>query len=659
MGIKYWDRGRASTKKLRGSSSDQLIQAQFGTLAKQIPALYVVLSVNIATLALTFYGTAPFFLSVICPGVFLVLTCARALHWMRADVGRHVELDQIAREFRRTTILGVALSVVLAVWGIVLFGYGDAYQQSAVALFFWLSAVSAAFCLAPLPKAAITVIVVSTVPVASTFVMSGQPVFVNMAVNFAVVSLLILQMLPTYFRSFARIIKSRASLSQRHRRVREENRVVRRIAYTDPLTGLVNRRMFEERLSALVADSAEHGRPFAVGMVDLDGFKPINDLYGHATGDAVLRQVAARLAATLDGRGLLARLGGDEFGIIATGVTCDSEALTMGEEVCEAIREPYDIEGSQALLSCSCGFSLYPSGGRDAERLVLSADNALYHAKRRTRGNTEIFSLEIEKQVRERATVEQALRRAVSDEAITLHFQPIFDLETRKVITVEALARWTDPVLGTISPDRFIPIAEQSGLIEDMTDFLLRDAARFAASWPADVSLSFNLSAVSIVRPSSGLDILSIIAKAGLAPRRLQVEITETALMRDFEMARQTIENLKTAGVAVVLDDFGSGHSSLGYIQQISFDKIKIDKEFITDITGNLKSQHIIEAVIGMCRGLGIQCVAEGIENDGQVAFLMGHGFNLGQGYLLARPMPAADLTAFLGQETTGARLTA
>ena len=657
--FKDWSGAAPSVRKLRGSSADQLVQAQYGALAKQIPALYVVLSVNIATLAFTFYGSAPDYLTTVAPAVFLLLTGGRAIHWLRADVGRHVDIDRITREFARTTFLGVALSVVLAAWGIVLFGYGNAYQQSAVALFFWLSAVSAAFCLAPVPRAAIAVVVVSTVPVASTFIMSGEPVFVNMAVNFAVVSLLILQILPTYFRSFARIIKSRASLSERHRQAREDNRIVRRIAYTDPLTGLANRRMFEEHLSSMVEKSGTDPQPFAVGMIDLDGFKPINDLYGHAAGDAMLRQVARRLTASLGGNGLLARLGGDEFGIIATGIARDADALALGNKVCEAIRQPYEIDGSQALLSCSCGFSLFPTGGSDAERLVLSADNALYHAKRRARGNTEIFSMEIEKQIRERATMEQALRRAVADQAITLHFQPIFDLTTRKVVTVEALARWTDPDLGSISPDCFIPIAEQAGLIEEITDFLLRDAVSFAASWPADVSLSFNLSAVSIVKPSAGLDILAIVARAGLLPDRLQVEITETALMRDFEMARATIENLRRAGVAVALDDFGTGHSSLGYIRRITFDKIKIDKEFITDITVNRKSRHIIEAVIGMCRGLGIRCVAEGIEDEGQAAILMGHGCTLGQGYLLARPMPAADLAAFLGSRAAGDQLTA
>ena len=414
-----------------------------------------------------------------------------------------------------------------------------------------------------------------------------------------------------------------------------------RMAYTDELTGLPNRRRFEQRLQALAARRRETGKPFGVALIDLDGFKPINDVYGHAAGDEILRQVALRLHGGADSFGTVARFGGDEFAILAPELASEDEAGQLATVLSEIVSAPYDLEGRRVRLSGSFGLALYPDCGSDGGQLLERAETALYRAKKQGRGHIAVFTKAIEDSLNQEAQVEQALRQAIADNVIQPFFQPIVDLKDGRVLGFEALARWHDRELGQVSPGKFIPIAEERGMIGELTDRLLYRAAREATSWPGDTFLSFNLSTAQLADPGTGLKVLSILSRAGLDPRRLEIEVTETAVMSDPDMAREIISGLRAAGVRVALDDFGTGHSSLGYLRQLTLDKVKIDRCFIMGVGHERESEHIVRAILEMCTGLHLKVVAEGIEESQQADVLRRFGCAAGQGYLFGRPMEA------------------
>ncbi|HEX2257063.1 MAG TPA: diguanylate cyclase, partial [Afifellaceae bacterium] len=309
-----------------------------------------------------------------------------------------------------------------------------------------------------------------------------------------------------------------------------------RMAYTDELTGLPNRRRFEQRLEALAARRRETGKPFGVALIDLDGFKPINDVYGHAAGDEILRQVSLRLRGGADSFGTVARFGGDEFAVLATDMSTEEEAHQLATVLSEIVSAPYDLEGRRVRLSGSFGLALYPDCGSEGGQLLERAETALYRAKKQGRGHISVFTRAIEESLNEEAQVEQALRQAIADNVIQPFYQPIVDLKDGRVLGFEALARWHDRELGQVSPGKFIPIAEERGMIGELSDRLLYRAAREATHWPGNTFLSFNLSTAQLADPGTGLKVLSILSRAGLDPRRLEIEVTETAVMSDPDM---------------------------------------------------------------------------------------------------------------------------
>jgi len=413
------------------------------------------------------------------------------------------------------------------------------------------------------------------------------------------------------------------------------------LTQTDGLTGLPNRGRFAEKLASLTAERADGGGSFAVMIVNLDGFKPINDVYGHTAGDDVLRQAANRLEGVVLDRGVVARIGGDEFGVLARSVAGPEEVAELGETIGEVLSAPFDLEGRKLRLSGSCGAAVYPEAGTTPAALLERAETALYRAKKSGRGKTIVFSKTLEAGIKEEAKIEQALRQAIAEGAIAPHYQPIVELRTGRILGFEALARWTDPELGFVPPSVFIPIAEERGLIGELTDMLLLRAARDAMTWAGDMLLSFNLSPTQLSDPTTSLKVLAILNKAGLPPSRLDVEITETAVMSDPKTATEIINALRQAGVRVALDDFGTGHSSLGYLRQLTLDKVKIDRSFVAGLGRERQSDHIIRAILEMCAGLELKVVAEGIEEADQATSLRDLGCGYGQGYLFGKPMEA------------------
>ena len=420
------------------------------------------------------------------------------------------------------------------------------------------------------------------------------------------------------------------------------------LAFTDPLTGLGNMRRFFDKVDRLIAERADDPAPFTIGILDLDGFKPINDLFGHKAGDDILIQVAMRLRAAMDGQSAVTRVGADEFAFLFPMVFSEEAASEKAKMLIEILSAPYDVGERTARLSASVGCSLFYSGDETTEILVNKAETALYQAKRTGRGRVVVYTHEMEEAAKRVTRIEQALRRAVSAGEVEPHFQPIVDLGNRKVIGFETLARWTDRDLGMVPPSVFIPIAEERGIIGPLSQLVLRKATEAARNWPQELFLSFNLSPSQLVDQNTGLHILAILDRTGFDPRRLEIEITETGLMTDPVSAEKIVDDLRRVGIRVSLDDFGTGQSSLGRLREFHFDKLKIDRAFVASILDDRPSEHIIRAILAMCEGLGMDVVAEGIEDEAQAERLIQFGCAGGQGYLFGKPVDADATLLYL-----------
>jgi diguanylate cyclase (GGDEF)-like protein len=410
------------------------------------------------------------------------------------------------------------------------------------------------------------------------------------------------------------------------------------LAYTDRLTGLGNQQRMMEKFKSMVGDRRHGEKGFLVGVANMDGMKPINDLYGFDGGDEILKQCAQRLSAAIENDGFVFRVRGDEFGFLMPEIKDQEGAHNIGKILQEVLNAPFDLDGRTVRLSGSFGFAHYPDAGHSYEAVMKNIESALYYSKRGGRGRITVFSKEIEDIILENARMEQALRRAIANNEVRPHFQPIISLQDGKLLGFEALARWIDPELGFVSPAKFIPLAEERGIIAALTDKLLLHAAKVAAGWPDGIFLSFNLSSVQLVDPNTASEIISTIKKAELPPERLEIEVTETAMMSDPETAAMIIDELHRAGIRISMDDFGTGQSSLGRLRELKLDKVKIDRAFIMAIGEDKPAEHIVRAILEMCAGLDLTVVAEGIEEMNQAESLKRYGCHAGQGYLFGKP---------------------
>jgi diguanylate cyclase (GGDEF)-like protein len=433
------------------------------------------------------------------------------------------------------------------------------------------------------------------------------------------------------------------------RRVAAETRA-HELANTDALTGLANRRQFERVLKETVASPPGANRIHAVLSLDLNKFKRINDVYGHPVGDDVLVVVAQRLSSAMRDGDLLARLGGDEFAVIARHLAGAEGAISIANRMLKALESPIEVGSNRHRVDAGIGLALVPDDGTDADEILRKADIALYRAKSSKQSTARFFEEEMDRRSRERESLERDLAAAIETDAVCPWYQPIVDLQTQEVIAFEALARWTHPTLGDIPPARFIPIAEDCGLIHQLSDYLLRRACTDALAWPDHVMLSFNISPVQLKEKTLGLRILSILGKTGLLPRRLEIEITESAIVRDLESAKVVLDSLREAGVRVALDDFGTGYSSLYHLRNFKFDAIKIDRSFIGNMASEDESAAIVRALTGLGHGLGIVVTAEGIEQSDQRDSLLKQGCERGQGFLFSHAVPAQETQALFNR---------
>ncbi|MCW5715901.1 MAG: EAL domain-containing protein [Bauldia sp.] len=424
----------------------------------------------------------------------------------------------------------------------------------------------------------------------------------------------------------------------------------RDLAGTDTLTGLPNRRSIFQKLECLVAER----RPFWLGLVDLDGFKGVNDAYGHVFGDDLLRAVATQATRTLGPGEFFGRVGGDEFALIITKPMSAAEVEAYGCRLIDALSDAYAIEQVPIAIGASAGFACFPGSSHSSTDLYEKADFALYRAKEGSRGRTLVFSTHHAEAMFGGIAIERALRESDLEDELSVAFQPQFSLRQNRIVGFEALARWKSHRLGELPPDVFIAAAERSGHIRRITEILFRRSLLELRRWPEPLFLSFNLSAQDLSDRVFILGLLDQITELGIAPERVEFEITETAVMVDRETSAAALEEMWKAGCRVALDDFGSGYSSFGYINRLKLDKIKIDKSFVREVHTNPVSREIVAMILTLCRNLGLTTVLEGIETESEMTALGALGPDVVQGFLFGRPMAAAAALALVSGETAG-----
>jgi diguanylate cyclase (GGDEF)-like protein len=421
----------------------------------------------------------------------------------------------------------------------------------------------------------------------------------------------------------------------------------KKLARHDPLTGLPNRRFFVEMLGEVLLTTTADSQS-AVLMLDLDGFKSINDAFGHAIGDRTLIEFAKRISAIMRAGAVLTRIGGDEFAIIVPNIKSLDDPTALARRIVAAVAEPFLIGQISTSVGVGVGIAIAPSDGRDPEILVQRADRALYRAKADGRSCIRFFESGMDTHVERRVAIETELRVAVGAKAIVPYYQPVVVFEGRRVIGFEALARWKSDKFGWVPPDLFITVAEEIGIISELGDQLLRQACLDARAWPPELTLAFNISAVQLRDPTIGLRVLAILAETGFSPQRLELEITETALVDNIKIAQSVTGQLRQAGVRIALDDFGTGYATLSQLLSLKFDRIKIDRSFIDRLGKDKASTTIVRAVLGLAHGFELETTAEGIENDEQLASLKADGCLEGQGYLFGKAVPAKGVQSLL-----------
>lgn len=627
------------------SREPNLVLAQYGELKRQVPMLYTLLMLNACAVTYTHFDYAPIWATVGFLGGLVAVCGWRIVWWLGAPEADAVSAEVARQQLVSTTVLAGVLGAVFLGWSLLMNHYGGIEQQAHVALFIAATVIGCIFCLSNLPSAAMLVTAIVTLPYLLYYVWRGDAIFTAMALNMALVTGVMVRVLLSGFDAFANMIRSKAELVLKQEETQRLSAENAHLAHTDMLTGLPNRRhffnQFEDRLQAAKRD----GRRMAVAVLDLDRFKAINDTYGHICGDRLLAEVGLRLAGFADDRIGLARLGGDEFGVLLAEPLGDVKAV--GQAICDALAKPFVIDGQTVTIGCSAGIAIFPEAGRTVHELFDRSDYAAYHMKMTNRGGCALFSFEHENIIRSELAIETALVSADLETELHVCYQPILCTRTRDILSVEALGRWTSPTIGAVPPDRFIVVAEKLNVIHEITVVLFRKALRDFAAMPQTIRLSFNLSAKDIISPATLQRLIALIEASDIDPKRITFELTETALMRDFDAAVRGIQSLRALGARFALDDFGIGYSSLGHLRRLPFDKVKLDRSFIESMD-EPSGRNILSGVLALCRTLELDCVAEGVETEAQLDWLTSLGCQRVQGYLFAKPMPSLDLAAWL-----------
>ena len=608
-------------------SSDALLTEQFRTLRPQVPTMYLAIVINMAFLAIVSapdVGNAVF----ITPALISLVILGRM-------VGLWKSRDAIATVAQMRTSMNVTLAAAsivaigLVVWTEIIQRSG-VEARTYVALFTALCTISTAVCLSSLPLAACIVIAFGTFPISLSLIMTGDVMLASMGANILMIAPLVVRKIYGQHQRLQRDVESRSVIAAEKRKVSE-------LAYRDALTGLANRRAFLDEVARM--SSLHPQRALAMGMIDLDGFKVINDTYGHHTGDALLVETGRRFQQLDIGDAFVARLGGDEFAVLLRDVATLEDAQARFAQLAAAFDQPFIVGAQTFRLRASIGMAHDVSPAETSLALINRADLAMYEAKRVRSTAICLFTPDMEAMNRRRLLVEQALAAPAESDLIVLHYQPVVDSATDRIIAFEALARWTHPTLGVITPSEFIPLAEQAGMTRSMTLHLLSMALTAASSWPDAIGLSFNLSGAELNSPTIAEQILRVLREQSFDPGRLSIEVTETALLGDFTAARSALSTLQRGGVRILLDDFGAGYASIGYLRELHFDGIKLDGSLIASLMESPSARDLLVGVLHLCKAIGAPVTAEMVESAAQHDLLRTLGVQKLQGYFLSRPL--------------------
>ena len=629
------------------SDNPDLLKAQYRAFTRQMPMMYFILLSSTWALAITHMQLAPFWLTVGIPALF-TLGCALrvAFWWKTRGIDPNPKMAHAA--LQRTNRLAVGIAMAFTLWSFLLVPYGDAYTQSHVAFYMAITVISCIFCLMHVRSAAFIVTLIVNGAFIVFFLASRQPTFIAIAINVLLVCAGMMSILLTNYRNFERMVVSQ----QRTEALSNENLL---LANMDSLTELPNRRAFFSHLEVELEKARAAGTRLALGVIDLDGFKPVNDLYGHSVGDRLLVNVSKRLTVSLKASKAF-RLGGDEFAIVAPIIPDDAQLVANANAISEQLRAPYHMPEGTVHVSASMGIAVFPNLASTLEQLFDRADYALYHAKKTRRGDAVLFDAEHEKQINIEARIEHLLKQRDMENELSVVFQPIVDIRNGGTDGFEALARWHSPILGHVPPAQFFSIAERAGIVSSLTRPLLKKALASASRWEPSLRLSFNLSAHDLNSCEGVLSLIGIIENSGFDARRLDLEITETAFAHDFEQVRQSVEMLRRLGCGISLDDFGTGYSSLTRLHALPLTKIKIDRSFVTDLHEKPASYKIVKSLLTLSRDMELECVVEGVETPEELAALEGLGATLVQGYVYAPPLREEDVDEFLSGRRTATR---
>jgi diguanylate cyclase (GGDEF)-like protein len=424
------------------------------------------------------------------------------------------------------------------------------------------------------------------------------------------------------------------------------------LAHQDALTDLANRVLLHKQLELALATAEHQGRTTALLCLDLDRFKEVNDSFGHHMGDALLKIVADRLRGCVRDCDVVARLGGDEFAVLQVATKKILYCAGLASRLIDTVGAPYNIDGQEIVIGVSVGVAIAPEGRGTASQLMKQADMALYQAKTDGRGRFRFFEQEMDAQLQARRALEVDLRKALANDEFELFYQPQINIQANEISGFEALLRWRHPEWGLVSPARFIPIAEDIGLINSLGDWVIEQACREAVTWPEGLKIAVNLSPIQFRNEGLMHCVRTALAQSGLDPRRLELEITETTLLQDNEVTVAILHQLRQLGVRIAMDDFGTGYSSLSYLRSFPFDKIKIDQSFVQEISSRTDCRTIVQSIASLGAGLDISTVAEGVETEEQYLQLRSAGFTEVQGYYFGRPKPAQELAFSLSKQS-------
>ncbi len=631
-----------------------LYRSQYQSMAKQSLLLYTLAIITTISVAFINLEQAPIFLTIKLPAALLLADLA-FFFWF-ARVPKKYKGDAYDRQALlrlHAAVWGaVLLGISHSIWALAMFEYSALAMRGLVTAFLSASTLGVAMCMMNLRSAALTIVISMFGPIVVYFMYLGDSSYRVSAINLTMVATVFALVLNRYSQDFVRMIKQQQIVEAKIAEVENLSKSNLALANEDSLTKLSNRRSFLFNLNKLVDEVAQsHSCGLAVGVLDLDGFKQVNDVYGHQVGDQVLVEVGLRLKNIEKDGVKIARLGGDEFGILMEGSLSEEELLEFGTSITDAMRVPFMVDDLIIHLGGTVGFARWGSVDDTGQKIFEKADYALYHAKDNARGNVIVFGKYHAETLRAVSNIDRKMQDADFDIEMSLVFQPIVSLSNSGTVGFEVLARWQSPSLGFVSPDVFIRSAERGGAINRLTATLLGKALIEAKTWPDHLYMSFNLSMHDITSARAILNLISIIEKSGFDPKRITFEVTETAIMSDRKLAKKSLCLLKHLGVKIALDDFGTGHSSLSYVRSLPLDKIKLDRSFINDIEHEEDAGSIVDVMVEMCRSLRVDCIVEGVETQGQVGVLTAMGCEFIQGYYFSKPLNSAATQKYLRAE--------